>query len=279
MVALTLSALSAISSAQNSKMSLYERLGGIYQIAQGASNCVEMESEDMMLMKNSNFKMAVEGTPPPLVKFALTAYLAHLAGGSQVAFFDIAAYDKGFMLTQKERDHAWDIRWMAFEKAGVSKKDFMELKVKYMAMLMKAKPMMAEKEMFKNEKSLYARLGGIAPITMVVDDFVNMLATDKTQLENPNVVKSLTSGKVTGAGLKYLVTEQLASAAGGPFKYTGKTMKASHKDLAITEKQWESAAGILKSILDKYMVPAKEQGEVFTVISSTHNDIVKGGGI
>jgi hemoglobin len=277
-VTLTISAMAAIGSAQDMKMSLYQRMGGIYKIAQGASNCVDMESADMMLMKNSKFKMAVDGAPRPLVKFGLTAYLAHISGGPQVAFFDVAAYDQGFMLSKKERDHAWDVRWMAFQKAGVSKKDFMELKAKYLEVFMKAKPMMAEKEMFKDETSLYARLGGIAPISLVVDDFVNMLATDKTKLENPHVVKSLTSGKITGAGLKYLVTEQLAMAAGGPFKYTGKTMKDSHKDLMITEKQWGSAAGILKQVLDKYMVPAKEQGEIFSVVSSTHSDIVKGGG-
>jgi hemoglobin len=278
LVTLTISAMAAIGSAQNMKVSLYERLGGIHIIAQGASNCVDMESSDMVLLNNSHVKMAFEGAPAPLIKFGLSAYLASVAGGPQVPFFDVAAFDQGLRLTKKERDHAWDIRWMAFQKAGVSKKDFMELKAKYLAMFMKAKPMMAAKEMFKDQTSLYARLGGIAPITMVVDDFVNMLATDKTQLENPNVVKSLTSGKITGAGLKYLVTEQLAMASGGPFKYTGKTMKESHKDLMINEKQWESAAGILKSVLDKYMVPAKEQGEVFTVISSTHGDIVKGGG-
>jgi hemoglobin len=259
-------------------MSLYERLGGIHAIAQAAANCVDTEDMDSMLLENKSFKMAVDGAPKPLVRFGLAGYLAHLAGGPQSAFFDIAAFDKGFMLTQEQRDHVWELRWMSFEKAGVNKEAFMELKAKYMMMFEKAKPMQPKMETFKNMKSLYARLGGIAPISMVVDDFVNMLATDKTQLENPNVVKSLTSGKITGAGLKYLVTEQLAMASGGPFKYTGKTMKESHKDLAITEKQWESAAGILKSVLDKYKVPAKEQGEIFAVISSTHGDIVKGGG-
>ena len=275
LVSLAVSSIAAIGTAQYGKMSLYERLGGIHKIAQGAANCVDMESADATLLMNKSFKMSVEGAPKPLVRFSAAAYLAHIAGGPQAAFFDVAAYDKSFMLTDAEMAISWDLRWKAFEKVGASKEDFMELKARYMKMFNKAKPMMAMPEKFKNEKSLYARLGGIAPISMVVDDFVNMLATDQTQLENPNVVKSLTSGKITGAGLKYLVTEQLAMASGGPFKYTGKSMKDSHKDLMITEKQWESAAGILKKVLDNYKVPAKEQGEIFAVISSTHNDIVK----
>ena len=55
-------------------------------------------------------------------------------------------------------------------------------------------------------------------------------------------------------------------------------MKESHKDLGIGEKEWEAGANILKGVLDKFMVPAKEQGEIFAVISSTKKDIVKGGG-
>lgn len=276
-VAMTISTMAVSAYAQQTKMSLYERIG-IHKIAAAASNCIDMEFSDPVLLMNKNVKMATDSTPKPLMRFGLAAYLAHVAGGPQMPSTDIPALEKALMLTKKERDHAWNIRWMASEKAGISKADFMELKMAYEKMYMKAKPMMPDMEKFKDSTSLYARLGGIAPISMVVDDFVNMLATDKTQLENPNVVKSLTSGKITGVGLKYLVTEQLAMAAGGPFKYTGKSMKESHKDLMITEKQWESAAGILKQVLDKYSVPAKEQGEIFNVISSTHKDIVKGGG-
>ncbi|MBS1725605.1 MAG: group 1 truncated hemoglobin [Armatimonadetes bacterium] len=163
----------------------------------------------------------------------------------------------------------------AFTKAGISKKDFLELKSLYLKKFDAAQPAMPGQETFSNPQSLYARLGGIVPISMVVNDFIDQLATDPVQLGNKNVVKSLTSGKVTAAGLKYLVTEQLAMAAGGPFKYTGKSMKESHKDLAITEKEWQSAAAILKKVLDGYKVPAKEQGEIFAAISASHNDIVK----
>jgi hemoglobin len=90
-------------------------------------------------------------------------------------------------------------------------------------------------------------------------------------------VKALSDGHISTDGLKFLVTEQLAAAAGGPFKYTGRTMKNSHTHLMISSKEWEAGGKILKSVLDKFMVPAQEQGEIFTVIASLEKDIVKGG--
>jgi hypothetical protein len=45
--------------------------------------------------------------------------------------------------------------------------------------------------------------------------------------------------KVPPAGFKYLVTEMLCWAAGGPQKYTGKDMLSSHRHLRITPGQWD----------------------------------------
>lgn len=274
LVSLAVAGIAAMGAAQDMKKSLYEKIG-IHKIAAAADYCIDWETSDAMLLKNPQFKMAVASAPKTINKFGLTAYLAHLAGGPQVATFNIAAFDKAFMLTKAERDHAWMIRQKACEKAGFTKSEFTELKGLYLKMFDKAEAMAPTMEKFADENSLYARLGGIVPITMVVNDFVDMLAGDATIMANKNVVKSLTSGKVTAAGLKYLVCEQLAMASGGPYKYTGRSMKDSHKDLMISEKEWESAAGILKKVLDNYKVPAKEQSEIFTVIASTHGDIVK----
>lgn len=274
LVSLAVAGLTIVGHAQTAKKSLYEKIG-IHKIAAAADYCIDWETTDAMLLKNPTFKMAVDSAPKAINKFGLTSYLAHLAGGPQVANFDIAAFDKAFMLSKSERDRAWMIREKACDKAGLSKQEFKELKMMYLQMFDKAEAMTPMQEKFADSGSLYARLGGIVPISMVVNDFVDMLATDKTVMANKNVVKSLTSGKVTAAGIKYLVTEQLAMASGGPFKYTGRSMKESHKDLMISEKEWESSAGLLKKVLDMYKVPAKEQGEIFTVIASTHGDIVK----
>jgi len=122
--------------------------------------------------------------------------------------------------------------------------------------------------------SLYTRLGGTPAIAAVVDEFVNRLAMDPTIMGNKNVVKSLTGGKVTGAGIKFLVVEQLIVASGGPAKYSGRDMATAHKGLFVTEDEWNVSAKILKSVLDDFKVPEKEQGEVFGAIVASKKDIV-----
>lgn len=253
--------------------SLYERIGGIHKIAAAVEISVETEWNDPLLLANPRYKLA-EQAGKPLAKFVIANTLAAGPGGPQKCIYSAAAIGKWFELTKEQSDRAWSIREMACEKVGISKKDFMQMKAAYMKMEAMATPMAPTPETFVNKDSLYARLGGIMPISMVVDDFINMLATDPTIGANPNVVKSLTSGNVTAAGLKYLVTEQIAQAAGGPFTYSGRTMKDSHHGLMISEKEWEAGAAILKKVLDRYQVPAKEQGEIFQAIASTHADIV-----
>lgn len=256
--------------------SLYARLGGIHKISQFISDAVDMEHKDSMLMANKNIAMACTDVTKPAIKFMLTGYIASKTGGPQkYGGPDIAAISKGFQMTKAEMTRAWTIRMDAMAKAGVPMDAQKELRTWFDAQVMKAKPMMAPtSEPFMNKDSLYARLGGVVPIALVVDEFINGLATDPVIGSNPHTVKALTSGRVSGAGLKYLVTEQLGEAAGGPWKYSGRTMASSHKGLMIAENEWAAAAKILKGVLDKYSVPAREQGEIFAVISSTKGDIV-----
>lgn len=254
--------------------SLYERLGGIQKIAAAADNCIRMEGEDEMMRANQKLAAEFDRVPMPALAFGLAAYLANLAGGPQKAAFDIPSFEKALMLDTKTRDHAWTLRAKAFEKAGVGKKEFEELKALYEKKYAAAKPMTVAPEMFRDPKSLYARLGGIVPISLVVDDFIVLLATDPTIGANKQVVAALQSGRVTVAGIRYLVTEQIAAASGGPFKYSGRTMLESHKGLMITDAEWNAAAALLGQVLDKYKVPAKERNELFAIVGSTKGDIV-----
>lgn len=254
--------------------SLYERLGGIQKIAAAADNCIRMEGEDEMMRANQKLAAEFDRVPKPVLAFGLAAYLANLAGGPQKAVLDIPSFERALMLDMKTRDHAWTLRAKAFEKAGVGMKEFEELKALYEKKYAAAKPMTVAPETFKDPKSLYARLGGIVPICLVVDDFILLLATDPTIGANKQVVAALQSGRVSAAGLRYLVTEQIAAASGGPFKYSGRTMLDSHKGLMVTEAEWNAAAAILGKVLDKYKVPAKERNELFAIVGSTKGDIV-----
>ena len=120
--------------------------------------------------------------------------------------------------------------------------------------------------------SLYERLGGVYSIATVIDDFIDRIMVDPRLNANPRVDEA--HHRVPPAGFKYLVTEMLCWAAGGPQKYTGRSMKDSHNDLMITAAEWEAFLDDLQQTLDKFAVPQAEQAEIKAIIDSTRADIV-----
>jgi len=123
-----------------------------------------------------------------------------------------------------------------------------------------------------NELSLYERLGGVFAIAAVVDDFIERIMIDPRLNSNPKVDEA--HHKVSKAGFKYLVTEQVCHATGGPQRYTGRSMYDSHAHLEITDGEWQSFLDDLQQTFDKFGVPAREQQELFAIVASTKNDIV-----
>lgn len=84
--------------------------------------------------------------------------------------------------------------------------------------------------------------------------------------------------KVPPAGFKYLVTEMVCGAAGGPQRYTGRSMVDSHRELYITPREWDAFLDDFQQTLDKFNVPAAEQAELKAIVQSTYGDIVIGKG-
>jgi hemoglobin len=123
-----------------------------------------------------------------------------------------------------------------------------------------------------DKKSLYDRLGGVGPISVVVDEFINRLVVDVTLNKNPAIKEA--RDHVPAPYLKFHVTSLVCQATGGPCKYTGRDMKTSHAKLNISEKDWEQMAKVFKEVLDKFKVPAKEQQELFAIVGTTKADIV-----
>ena len=126
------------------------------------------------------------------------------------------------------------------------------------------------------QKSLYDRLGGIYAIAAVIDDLIDRVMDNPRLNANPKVDEA--HHRVSRAGFKYLVTELVCGATGGPQKYTGRSMRESHAHLDITEDEWQVFLADLQACLDKFAVPQAEQGEIFALVESTKCDIVLSGG-
>ena len=122
------------------------------------------------------------------------------------------------------------------------------------------------------QPSLYERLGGIYSIAVVVDDFIDRVMADARLNANPAVNEA--HHKVPPPGFKYLVTEMVGWASGGPQKYSGRSMRDSHQHLNITPGEWDAMMDDFQQTLNKFVVPAPEQAELKAIVQSTYGDIV-----
>ena len=120
--------------------------------------------------------------------------------------------------------------------------------------------------------SLYDRLGGVYNIATVVDDLIDRVMVDPRLNANPRVDEA--HHRVSSAGFKYLVTEMVCWASGGPQKYSGRSMGDSHRHLMINEEEWAAFMSDVQQTLDKFEVPQEEQDELKAIVESTKESIV-----
>ncbi len=118
--------------------------------------------------------------------------------------------------------------------------------------------------------SLYKRLGGYDALAAVTDDFIGRLVSDKSLARFFGGASTDSKKKI-----RQHVVDQLCQATGGPCIYIGRSMKASHEGLAITEDDWKVATKLLCDTLDKFKVPAGQKDELFKIVSSLKPDIVE----
>ena len=125
------------------------------------------------------------------------------------------------------------------------------------------------------QPSLYDRLGGLAPISVVVSDFIDVVVPDPFLNENPAVNASRTH--VPAPYLQYHLTAMVCQATGGPCPYHGRGMVETHANLNITEQEWDRMVTLFKEVLAKHSIPAKETQELLDIVGSTKADIVVAG--
>jgi hemoglobin len=135
--------------------------------------------------------------------------------------------------------------------------------------------------------ALYDRLGSDAGLTAIVDDFVTRAMAD------PRVNwtrKGVTQGGVsihfdrsmewdpTPENIKTAklhIKQFLALATGGPSVYQGRDMTSTHKNMHITNAEFDAAVGDLKATLDKMKIANTEQKELLAIIETTRAQIVE----
>jgi len=74
--------------------------------------------------------------------------------------------------------------------------------------------------------------------------------------------------------LRRLLVEQICQGSGGPCRYSGRSMRAAHRGLGIRGGDFNALVEDLKKSLNKFGVPAREQGELLAILGPMKRDIV-----
>lgn len=118
-----------------------------------------------------------------------------------------------------------------------------------------------------SKPSLYQRLGGKDAITAVVDTFVSKVAADN------RINKFFASTDIPK--LKMHLVNQVCEATGGPCKYTGRTMKATHAGMGLTNADFDALVQDLAGALDAHRVSKAEKDELLAALGPMRSDIVE----
>ena len=118
------------------------------------------------------------------------------------------------------------------------------------------------------EKTLCERLGGTPAISAVVDSFAGKVLKDDRI--NKKFAKSDANSLVTN------LKGQIGAVAKCPgVTYKGRNMKTVHKNMGVTEGEFNAVAEDLVKTLDEFKVPEKEKSELIAALSPLKKDIIE----
>lgn len=117
------------------------------------------------------------------------------------------------------------------------------------------------------QKSLYERLGGETALKAVVDDAVARIAAD------PRVNMKFAKSDVPR--IKFNLVKQLCAVTGGPCKNLKRDSRQIHKNMKVTEGEFNAFVEDLVATLDKFNVQATEKNELLGILGSLKPQIVE----
>lgn len=116
------------------------------------------------------------------------------------------------------------------------------------------------------ETTMYESLGGKEAISVVIDDFIGLLATDERindYFANADVPR-----------VKSSLVDLMCMATGGPCEYKGRDMKTIHAGMGITNAHFNALAECLYKALDQNGVPYHMQNQLMAMLAPMQRDIV-----
>lgn len=115
------------------------------------------------------------------------------------------------------------------------------------------------------DSTLFKRLGGMPVIELVVDEFIDQVATA------PKTKRSFEGIKLPA--LKESVSLHLCHLTGGGCQYEGETMENAHHDAEITEAEFEAFVEMFRTVLNRH-VGTREKNELLKILAPMKRQIV-----
>ena len=123
----------------------------------------------------------------------------------------------------------------------------------------------------EGDQSLFSRIGGEPLLQKFADQFVRQVALNNKIMSNPIIAGALS--KSQDDHKKKLAT-LLCQISGGPCKYEGRSVKAAHAPLKITQDEWKEMTRVFIQVLQKLKVPKKERQELAKLVARYNRQIV-----
>lgn len=113
--------------------------------------------------------------------------------------------------------------------------------------------------------SLFTRMGGLPVLTKIVDETIDQ------SVESPKTKRSFDGIKLKT--VKESIVMQLCKISGGDCVYEGETMLNSHRDLKISEAEFDAFVNIFRNVLNKNLA-TREKNELLKLVAPMKRDIV-----
>ena len=251
--------------------SLWDRLGGEKGVSKVIDDFVAAAAPDPKVDFFRGGKYTLDAKGVAGLKKSLVELVSSVSGGPlKYTGRSMKDSHKGMGITDAEFDALAGHLKTALQTNGVKGDDLKAV----LDVVGSTRKDIVEPKKVETPKTLWDKLGGQAGVSKVVDDFVAAAAPDpKVNFDRGGKYK-LDDKAV--AGLKKSLVELISSVSGGPLKYTGQSMKESHKGMEITNAEFDALAGHLAAALKKNGVKDEDAKAVMDVVGGTRKDIVEG---
>jgi truncated hemoglobin YjbI len=231
--------------------SLYDRLGGEKGVSDVVNDFVAFVASDpkVRFTRDEKWASANEAAVKKL-KQHLVEYIGSATGGPQYSGPEIKTVQKVVAITNDDFDAAAVDLKKALVKNGAKAADIEEV---LKAMELTRKDIVSTKKPVDSpapETTLWDRLGGEKGVGKIVDDLIKVVHSDPSlkNIHKPDAPKPTPEQM---AALRQDIIAYISSKTGGPLKYEGKSMKAAHEGMNITDEQFDIFVGHFKDVLKK----------------------------